>query len=74
MRVYEILEGCIAFLLAPDAAEAYNGQQGDMWDAQKDMMLALAGSVIACAASVVAYTISRANRGGAKTLSLQGRG
>ena len=29
------------------AAEAYNGQQGDMWDAQKDMALALAGALAA---------------------------
>lgn len=34
-------------LLAPDAADAYNGQQGDAWDAQKDMALALAGALVA---------------------------
>lgn len=60
--LYEIIEWCIALLLAPDAAEAYNGQQGDMWDAQKDMTLALVGSVIACAASLVASTISHTDR------------
>jgi putative membrane protein len=33
-------------IFAPDWAEAYNGQQGDVWDAQKDMTLAWAGSTI----------------------------
>ena len=27
-------------------AESYNGQQGDMWDAHKDMALAMIGSMI----------------------------
>jgi putative membrane protein len=65
--LYEIIEWCIALVLAPDAAEAYNGQQGDMWDAQKDMALALIGSIIACAASIAASTIART-----KTLSRRG--
>ena len=30
--------------MTPDAADNYNGQQGDMWDAQKDMAMALVGS------------------------------
>jgi len=29
--------------LYSDAAENYNGQQGDIWDAQKDMALAVLG-------------------------------
>jgi putative membrane protein len=60
--LYEIIEWCIALLLAPDAAEAYNGQQGDMWDAQKDMTLALVGAVIARTASIVASTIPHTDR------------
>jgi putative membrane protein len=43
---YEWLEWAIALLLSPDAAEAYNGQQGDVWDAHKDMLLATLGSAI----------------------------
>lgn len=27
-------------------AEAYNGQQGDMWDAHKDMLMATLGSAV----------------------------
>jgi putative membrane protein len=44
--VYELFEWGVAVLLAPDLAEAYNGQQGDMWDAHKDMALAALGSLL----------------------------
>ena len=44
---YEVLEWALAIVLAPDYADAYNGQQGDMWDSQKDMALALVGSLTA---------------------------
>jgi len=43
--LYEILEWLLTVVMAPRHAEAYNGQQGDMWDAQKDMALALAGAL-----------------------------
>jgi putative membrane protein len=33
----------------PKDAEAYNGQQGDLWDAQKDMVLAFVGSLVSVA-------------------------
>ncbi len=45
--LYELLEWGIASMLSPEAAEAYNGQQGDIWDAHKDMALALLGGLIA---------------------------
>jgi putative membrane protein len=41
--LYELLEGLVAITFSPEAAERYNGQQGDMWDAQKDSALALLG-------------------------------
>jgi putative membrane protein len=44
--VYEIIEWGMAMTFAPDWAEAYNGQQGDMWDAQRDMALAAGGAVV----------------------------
>jgi putative membrane protein len=47
--VYEIIEWGMAATLAPDWAEAYNGQQGDVWDAQRDMALAWGGSILAVA-------------------------
>ena len=45
--VYEWIEWWIAIGLSPDEAEKYNGQQGDMWDAHKDMLLATIGAIIA---------------------------
>ena len=44
--VYEWLEWGIALLLSPEAAEAYNGQQGDVWDAHMDMLLAGIGALL----------------------------
>jgi putative membrane protein len=43
---YEWFEWLIAATLSAQDAESYNGQQGDMWDAHKDMLLATAGSVL----------------------------
>ena len=43
--VYEWLEWAIALALSPDDAEAYNGQQGDVWDAHMDMLLATLGTL-----------------------------
>jgi putative membrane protein len=47
---YELAEWWVALIVSPDAAHAYLGTQGDVFDAQKDMMLAFAGAVIALAA------------------------
>lgn len=44
--VYEWLEWAIALLMSPEAAEAYNGQQGDPWDAHMDMLLAAIGTLL----------------------------
>ena len=35
--IYEWIEWLIAIGLSPEQAESYNGQQGDMWDAHKDI-------------------------------------
>ena len=35
----------ISIFLSPEDVEAYNGQQGDYWDAQKDMAFAFLGAV-----------------------------
>ena len=45
--LYEVFEWGLTMVLSPDDANAYNGQQGDMWDAQKDMALAMVGAVMA---------------------------
>lgn len=44
---YEVLEWLLAVALSPEQAEAYNGQQGDQWDAQKDQALAWLGATLA---------------------------
>lgn len=45
---YEIFEWLLTVVMAGADADAYNGQQGDMWDAQKDMACAAVGA--ACTA------------------------
>jgi len=44
--VYELFEWSLTFMLSPNDVEGYNGQQGDMWDPQKDMALATLGSIV----------------------------
>lgn len=44
--LYELFEWFLAIGLSPKQAAQYNGQQGDMWDAHKDMALALIGAII----------------------------
>lgn len=47
--LYEIFEGLLTLALAGPLADEYNGQQGDMWDAQKDMALAALGAALSAA-------------------------
>lgn len=44
--LYELFEWSLTMVLSPQDAGEYNGQQGDMWDAQKDVSLALAGALL----------------------------
>ncbi|KQS04482.1 hypothetical protein ASG11_09675 [Sphingomonas sp. Leaf357] len=44
--LYEIFEWLLTLVLAPDMADDYNGQQGDIWDAQKDMAVAIFGACV----------------------------
>ena len=44
---YEVMEWLVAAVVSPDTGAAYLGTQGDEFDAQKDMALAMIGSVIA---------------------------
>jgi putative membrane protein len=46
---WELLEWWVALLVAEDTGAAFLGSQGDVWDAQWDMLLALLGSMLACA-------------------------
>lgn len=52
--LYEIFEWGLTLVMAGEGADAYNGQQGDAWDAQKDMALAFLGALTAAAVASVA--------------------
>lgn len=43
--VYELIEWWSTYLVAGDVGQAFLGSQGDVWDAQWDMFLALVGAV-----------------------------
>lgn len=43
--LYEIFEWLLTIGMNAEAADQYNGQQGDMFDAPKDMAMALLGSL-----------------------------
>lgn len=47
--LYEIFEWLLTIAAAGDTADRYNGQQGDIWDAQKDMALAALGAIMVLA-------------------------
>lgn len=44
--VYETIEWAVAIIVSPDAAMAYLGTQGDVFDAQKDATLAMVGGLL----------------------------
>lgn len=44
--IYELFEWLLTVVMTSEEADYYNGQQGDIWDAQKDMALAMLGSSI----------------------------
>lgn len=50
---YEILEAWAARIVDPELGIAFVGAQGDAWDAQKDMSLALFGAVLSLSATAV---------------------
>jgi len=45
--LYELIEWGVADLFFPEQGIAYLGTQGDIWDAQKDIMLAFSGAILA---------------------------
>ena len=52
--LYEIIEWGVAVRVAPSAGLAFLGAQGDVWDAQKDMLLAAVGATVAmCGVALV---------------------
>ncbi|MFN4356408.1 DUF2238 domain-containing protein [Sphingopyxis alaskensis] len=47
--LYEVFEWLLTIVAAGETADRYNGQQGDMWDAQKDVALAALGALVGLA-------------------------
>jgi len=43
--VYELLEALMANILTPERGEEFVGMQGDIWDSQKDMLMATLGAI-----------------------------
>jgi len=52
--IYELIEFAAAIIFGGELGQAYLGTQGDIWDGQKDMALALAGSTISITALAIA--------------------
>ncbi|MBU0490091.1 MAG: DUF2238 domain-containing protein [Bacteroidetes bacterium] len=44
--IYELFEWSLTLVMSNEAADNYNGQQGDWWDPHKDMVLATLGSSV----------------------------
>ena len=57
--VYELFEWLLTLVMKIDAAENYNGQQGDIWDAHKDMALAMLGSTIISLFYIITFHINK---------------
>lgn len=57
---WELLEWWTALLVAPDVGTAFLGTQGDEWDAQWDMFLALVGAVVSLVLGARAHERSMA--------------
>jgi putative membrane protein len=53
--LYEIFEWALTMILAGSDVETYNGQQGDVWDAQKDMAMAGLGALVALVAAALLH-------------------
>ena len=43
--LFEVIESWVAQLVGPEIGDAYLGTQGDIWDAQKDMTMAIIGAL-----------------------------
>jgi putative membrane protein len=66
---YEIVESWAARIVDPELGQAFLGTQGDEWDAQKDMTLAIVGAAIALSACA----LHRSRSGREPWLWLRGR-
>lgn len=51
--IYELFEWVLTIVMTSTDANNYNGQQGDLWDAQKDMAWAMLGSTLMAAFYII---------------------
>lgn len=57
--LYELFEWGLTMVLSPEDAGAYNGEQGDIYDAHRDMALAFLGSCM----GLMVWGVAAARRG-----------
>lgn len=55
--LYEIMEMVVAQVVAPETGDAWLGTQGDVFDAQKDMLIAFLGAVVCMTVTAVVRTL-----------------
>jgi putative membrane protein len=60
--VYEILEWIVAEIVDPEAAYAFLGTQGDVFDAQKDSALAATGAILSLSVIAVVSNVRAKSR------------
>ena len=63
--LYESFEWLLTLMAEGETADWYNGQQGDVWDPQKDMAAAQVGALIA----LLILGLRRHRQGGGKAIS-----
>jgi putative membrane protein len=59
---YEMLEALAASVLTPERGEEFVGMQGDIWDSQKDMLMAGLGAVTAMIVIATVRTVRSRRR------------
>ena len=59
---YEMLEALAASVLTPQRGEEFVGMQGDMWDSQKDMLMAGLGAITAMIVIATVRTVRSRRR------------
>ncbi|MET0389253.1 MAG: DUF2238 domain-containing protein [Polyangiales bacterium] len=57
--VYEIIEWIYAAVAGGNAGAAFLGSQGDIWDAQKDMLADIAGAITVAVAYIIVAPVRR---------------
>ena len=71
---YEMLEAFAASVLTPERGEEFVGMQGDMWDSQKDMLMAGLGAVAAMLVIATVRSVRRHRRDVASQAAAAGAG